>query len=390
MELCDKELCTGCGACYLGCAKSAITMHTNNKGFLYPIIDESKCIECGKCRRICPILNVKIKENIEDKKTYACWSKDSNLRAISTSGGVFTNIAKYILSKDGVVFGAKFDENFKVIHDECKNLNELKDFRGSKYVQSEIGDSYLKAKKYLDNKVLVLFTGTPCQIAGLNSFLGKEYSNLLTMDIVCHGVPSPLIFSDYIKYIEEKKGDKIKNISFRYKKPSWSVFSMKIDFQKSNSYIRDKYKDPYLVGFLSDYYLRDSCHNCKFTNLDRAGDITVSDYWQYKSYSKSMRNNEKGISMVMINNSKGKEVFDIISKELVYEERSLKDAVGSNSSLSRSYPKNKKSDEFWEYYFKNGFSETVIKYLNPLKRTFRTKLHDWKLRNYYWVSKFHK
>ena len=192
----EKKDCSGCMACMNICPKNAIMMKEDKNGFKYPKIDEKLCIDCGLCSKACPVIN-KLKENLYNIKVYACKNKDENIRKKSSSGGLFTLFAKYILDQEGVVFGAKYDENLRVIHDYIEKDDNINEFRGSKYVQSDINSTYAKAKKFLSNGRKVLFTGTPCQIEGLITYLGKNYSNLYTQDFICHGVPSPKVWKKY-------------------------------------------------------------------------------------------------------------------------------------------------------------------------------------------------
>ncbi|MFZ5986466.1 MAG: Coenzyme F420 hydrogenase/dehydrogenase, beta subunit C-terminal domain [Bacillota bacterium] len=372
--VCEENICTGCMACYSACNGGAINIKTDSKGFYVPQIDMDICIDCGVCREACPLLN---KQCISDfqKQILACWSTDGELRQKSTSGGVFTGIAQYVISKNGTVFGARFDDEFKVIHAEANSLEELKHFRGSKYVQSYIGDIYKIVKERLKYEQLVLFTGTPCQNAGLKQYLGNKYENLITVDFVCHGVPSPLVFKDYIGYIRKTINNDISNIQFRYKKPSWTVFSMKIDFLTHQSYIADAFTDPYLIGFLNDYFSRECCHNCKFTNLNRPSDITIADFWGYISDDKKFRNDEKGISLVVINSPNGSHIFNEIKGSYIVVPKTIEEAMVGNKCLSNPYAKNSLSDDFWsDYLINRDFEFARRKYFYKRKPSLKNKV----------------
>ena len=349
MEICKEKECTGCMACVNACPVSALSINIDSKGFYIPLVDENKCIHCNKCFNVCPN-NSPISNNKQPLDVYALWSKDKNIRSKSTSGGIFTGLAKWIIEHNGYVFGAVLEDGI-VKHSKINRIEDINLLRGSKYVQSYIGDSFKLAKEVLDLGEHVLFSGTPCQIAGLYNYLGKkEYDNLLTMDIVCHGVPSPKAFKDYYEYMRDTFKSDIKDLKFRYKKPSWTRFSMKINFANDKIYVKGCDKDPYLVAFLSDYISRDCCHDCKFTNVSRVADLTAADFWSYVSTSKKYRNDEKGISLVLINSLKGKELFDEIKKEYVIQNKTLDEAKRGNRCLSRPYPAAKEKNEFWERY----------------------------------------
>ena len=231
----EKKDCMGCHGCYNICPKSCITMESDSEGFWYPKVDEDKCIECGLCEKVCPIINP-IKEMDYRIIAFACKNKDNEVRKLSSSGGVFSLLCNYVISKNGVVFGAAFDKEFNVRHMFAETLEECEKFRGSKYVQSKIGDTYIEAKKFLDKGRLVLFSGTPCQISGLESFLMKKYENLIMVDIACHGVPSPLVYKNYIKLLEEKNKSHMNSLSFRDKSTGWSKYSIKVDFNNGMNF----------------------------------------------------------------------------------------------------------------------------------------------------------
>lgn len=364
-EICLAKYCTGCMACYSACSANAITMISNERGFIYPKIDEGQCLNCKKCVAVCPV-NKERTGSQKLQKVFACWHTEGHIREQSTSGGIFSAIAEFVLKNKGVVFGARFNEKFKVIHSYTENLEELFHYRGSKYVQSYIGDSFKQVEKFLKMGRTVLFTGTPCQIAGLKSFLGKDYDNLLTTDIVCHGVPSPLIFEDYIEQIKETVAKDIVMIRFRYKKPSWTVFSMRIDFKEHEPYIKDTNNDPYIVGFLKDLFTRSCCTFCTYANLNRCSDITMGDFWGYISEKKELRNTEQGISLLILNTDKGKELFEAIAYNLVIIEKSVGEAQAGNQCLSKPFPKSIYEKPFWDEYLTNrNFAYVTEKFLQP-------------------------
>ena len=252
IEITDKENCCGCHACYNICPRKAISMIEDKKGFKYPVIDKEKCIECNLCKNVCPILTKKTEKR--KNKAWIMYNKNKKERINSSSGGIFILLAKEILLKKGVVFGACFDEFYNVHHSYIDNINDINKLQGSKYVQSNIDDSYNLVKNFLEEGKLVLFTGTSCQIEGLYSFLRKKYNNLYTQDIICHGVPSPKVWQKYLEYQKEKYGEQIKDISFRNKDNGWSLFQTKISFQ-TKKYIKDFKNDLYMNAFLYDICL---------------------------------------------------------------------------------------------------------------------------------------
>lgn len=377
MKLCEPRECTGCMACVNVCKHNAIKIVTNNEGFDHPVIIEDSCTNCGLCQMVCPILNP-VKYIPNKKDVYACWSNNKEIRLNSSSGGLFTVLAKYVLKQNGVVFGAAFDNNFNVYHTHIINESEIEKLRGSKYVQSKIGSSFIDAKNHLENNKLVLFTGTPCQIAGLKKFILKDYNNLITLDLVCHGVPSPLIFNDYKKYIENILNNKITDIKFRDKKYSWIYYNILINKNNNNgTYDGKYYSDPYIRGFLNDFYLRPACYNCKFTNLNRTGDITIADYWGYKGRGAVNKNYaELGVSLAIVNTKKGKGIFDNCKNDLVFFEKTINDALRTNKSLKTAFDKPINREEFWDDYYKFGFTGVLNTWLKPKKIPFYLYLNS--------------
>lgn len=366
MGICPAEKCTGCMACYNACAINAISIVQNEKGFYIPQIIEDRCVHCNKCKAACPELNPR--EGQQARQVLACWSKDATLRFESTSGGIFSGLATNILEQRGEVCGVVFDNDFTARHELVHSIDAMSTMRGSKYVQSRVGDVMGRCKQLLDNGKFVLFTGTPCQIAGLNNYLGRDYSNLLTVDIICHGVPSPLVFHTYLKYMEHVHQSKILQVQFRYKRPNWTVFSMRIVFENRSEYLADSFTDPYLVAFLKDYISRDCCHQCSYTTQQRQGDLTMADFWGYVSESRKMRNKEQGISLVLLNTEKGEQAFQKISKGYFSVEKSMSEAMAGNHCLSQPFAKHPDVDAFWKDFLNQcNFQDVLQKYLYPRK-----------------------
>lgn len=296
IEIRDKSKCVGCGACMQACPVEAIKMCIDEEGFAYPKIDAKKCIRCGKCQNICPNIRINREKIVEVSKraTYLCYSKEEIVQMTSSSGGIFYPLAKKIIDNDGIVFGARFDPTWRVVHAAGFEESDIKAFQTSKYVQSDIGDTYKEAKAYLDAGRFVLFTGTPCQILGLKIFLGKKYDNLITIDFICHGVPSPKVWEDYVRYREKLAGARAEKIAFRVKDEGWlKSFLFFFFFLNGTEYRKCKVNDIYYQGFLNNLFVRPSCHHCQFKGFERAADITISDAWGVKEYAPDFYNEKE-------------------------------------------------------------------------------------------------
>ncbi len=360
--LCSKESCTGCAACYNICPKHAIRMETDQEGFVRPFIDDKVCVECRKCETVCHVLQEKSFQT-NRQKVYAVKVKDDEVRERSSSGGLFSALAEAVLAKQGIVYGAAYDEELRVVHIGIEDRKELYRLQGSKYVQSNLGNIYRDVQEQLDSGRTVLFGGTPCQVAGLYSFLGENRDNLYTYDIVCHGVPSPKIFSEYLKYIEEKRGQKATRVDFRYKRPNWSLWSLKIDFENGEPYIKSIKADPYMLGFLNNYFLRESCHNCRYTSTKRVADVTIADFWGIEQADLAMENDNRGISLCIVNSEKGQALLDASSPMFEMEETTMEKAAREQPCLKQSFSPSPEREAFWVEYEKNGFSAAMNKFL---------------------------
>lgn len=357
LKISDKTNCTGCYACAGICKSGAINLKKDDEGFYYPDVDDSKCVKCGLCVKICPVQNQKNTNNILE--SYAVFNKNDEIRKLSSSGGVFTHLAKQILQDNGVVFGAAFNEDYSVSHTYIQTENELNKLRSSKYLQSQIKDSFVQAKKFLDNGVKVLFTGTPCQIAGLKSFLRKDYENLYTQDIICHGVPSPQVWQKYLRGVN-KDNKKIEKLSFRSKRNGWKNYGLEITYDDSTNYFCDFRENSYSKAFLNNLCLRPSCYKCAFKKKKLFSDITLADYWGVNIVSPQLDDN-KGMSAVMINSEKGKQLFFNNVEELFVEKIDLSVVIQHNPSLVTQSYMNKKREYFMRNVNEKNFDKLVDK-----------------------------
>lgn len=313
--------CCGCSACASKCPKNAIGMKPNHEGFLHPVIDSSLCVECGSCEIVCPGLSPATTGN-NNPKAFIVQHKDDDIRYQSASGGAFTAIAEEVIRRGGVVFGAVMTDNFEVKHEQIDTLEGLDKFRNSKYVQSDVGLTYQETKKYLELNKLVCFSGTPCQINGLYKYLGNDYDNLIAVDVVCKSVPSPLIFSKYVRFKEESEG-RIYDVVFRDKKRGFLFCTMAHYSSYKNKqighsiYRRGSESDEWLRLFLSDKISRRSCTTCPFQASDRVSDFTLGDIWET---NKPIWDDNKGTTLVHVWTEKGIKFLDSIKDENKIEE----------------------------------------------------------------------
>lgn len=357
----EKNTCCGCRACEQICPKKAIFMVENKEGFLEPQIDMDKCIKCGLCVKKCPQMNELPKEE-EFGKVYA--AKNIKEQLTSSSGGIFSTIAKKVLDEKGIVFGAAYNDNNEVQHTCISDVKDLKKLKGSKYVQSDTKNTFSEAKKYLECGKKVLYVGTPCQIAGLNSFLGKQYNNLLTVDFVCHGVPSPKLFKCYLEW--EAKGKKITDFRFRSKlKKSWGLcYSYRIEKKLKHGSAK---MNPYYNAFLNGYTYRECCYNCKYATKQRISDITLCDYWGIEKEHPEFFDS-KGVSGIIVNSKKGVQMFQQIQKELVYIESTFDKLKRKNHNLEQPVIRPEVRDTVYEGVFDKDFSAAIKENLHYEKK----------------------
>lgn len=339
MEICKRDQCTGCFACVNICPKHCITMAEDEYGFIYPQIDEERCIHCDACKRVC--LNHREISYHGTLHTYAAWARSSEDRQSSSSGGAASVFAQWVLDQGGVVFGAVWDGNNEACHACITKKRDVVRLKGSKYVHSYINDTFTQCKRYLLKGSVVLFIGTPCQIEGLKGFLGyKEFTNLYLVDIVCHGVPSHKMLQQHLQRILGKDGNKVYQISFRNK----TRFQFTVaDSQKMIYKMKSSY-DEYLRSFLEGITYRSNCYTCKFARPERVSDITLGDFW---GIDKTLFEAEegKGISCVLVHTEKGQQLFEQVKDKLEVTERSTDEAVRGNGQLKKPVCRNEKREK---------------------------------------------
>lgn len=369
-----SEDCCGCKACSQICAHKAITFKPDNEGFEYPELDETACINCGLCEAVCPMTNA---ESVKNEEGTAIAIQNNNLQDLkaSSSGGGFIAIAKYVISKGGVVYGAAYYDKNKVRHQRVECNEDLIKLTGSKYVQSDIADTYIQAKNDLRNGRFVYFTGTPCQVAGLKLFLKKEYQNLLTSDLICHGTPSVKIFQNTVNHIKDKVGGELLDYSFRDKKiHGWSCSSSS-SWQKGNKEYYLKYSkdmEAYFKAFISGELMRMNCYQCPFATRKRVGDITLADFWGVRKEHPEFRNIRNGVGLVLVNTQKGREVYDVLKEEFYSMSIPMDMASEHNHNLHAPTPltEGRKDsyklafvhyDTFVDKYYKGSFLKERLK-----------------------------
>lgn len=337
VSVANKENCTGCYACSSICPVTAITMVSDSEGFWYPVVDYTKCIRCEMCINVCPIMETGLEDCSGDTvpQAYAAYSVDPQIRLQSSSGGLFTLLAETVIDYGGIVFGARFDEKFDVIHDYVEKVERLHELRGSKYVQSRIGDSFRQVQEFLQCGRLVMFTGTPCQIGGLKRYLGREYDHLICQDIICHGVSSPKVWEKYVRFRESAADSRIRGISFRQKDRGWRRFSLSFLFEDDTQYASSLQDDPYLKAFLANLCLRPSCYACHFKGIYRESDITLGDFWGIEYLAPAM-DDDKGTSLVVLHTRKGHELFGCLETKAEVCPVNLEQATKCNRPMVSS------------------------------------------------------
>lgn len=344
--------CTGCSICRLVCSKNAITLKENREGFTYPIIDMSICVNCGLCLAKCPIHNKSSILNKEIQRVYAAYNRSEQDRYESSSGGIFVLLARSVIAMGGCVYGAAYADDLSVFHCKVDTEDGLKRLMKSKYIQSDVGNTYAYCKKDLENGKTVLFTGTPCQIAGLKSYLGKEYDGLLTQDFVCHGIPSSKVWRDWKMYLE-KHHSEISSVDFRSKISGWFFFYISYKLCINKFIHISSREDPYFVGFNDSLYLRESCYDCKFKKDNHYSDITLGDFWAVKKMAPVM-NDDKGVSILFLNTKTAIEWYERVKQNLIYMPLNYELVCVNHNMIVNSAGHRDLRDKFYEKY--NGYN----------------------------------
>lgn len=362
--LAEKNICTGCGACAAGCPLNCIKMSGDREGFCYPVVDTERCVSCKKCESVCPVLNRP--QTSWNLKAYGAKLKDDAIRKESSSGGVFSSLAYRILQNGGAVCGAAYTGSFEVEHRIVEKQDEVYMLRGAKYAQSRAEHLFEEAKFILETDRWLLFAGTPCQIAGFRAYLGKDYPKLVLVDMICHGVPSPGVWKKYLenRIKKDTENGKIIRINQRDKTSGWSRYrySLRIDYTEGKTYCVPQSEDLYMKGFVNNLFLRPSCAQCQFKGENRSSDITLGDYWgvweQYPEFD-----DDKGISVVLINTEKGAKLWDLIREDLNDFDAGDSEALKNNPSAFYSSDPHPRRNEFFARTEDSDFEDLVTELL---------------------------
>lgn len=372
-----ENKCTGCGACFNACSKQAISMKENEEGYLYPFIDESRCVNCGICNKVCPAINPPA-FHAEATNVYAAWNKDTEIRLDSSSGGIFDPLARSILANGGIVYGASWNENVSdLMHIRVSDVSELGRLRKSKYQQSNTGKAFSNIKEDLRSGKIVLFSGTPCQVAGLNNYLANvDKANLYTVEVLCHGVPSKKVIDNYLKMMEEKHHKKIVRIHFRFKDDNhpWRVSCCCCCCSDGTVIFDESTLDSvFWTGFLGNVCLRKSCAICDYAKKERGADITLGDYWGIWEDNSFHYDHSKGVSLVIPNSKKGDDLLEASKStiEMIVADKEL--AYRHNLTLSKPFTASSKRD----YFFANLGK---VRYDKLIKRCFRRRFFTLRLK----------
>lgn len=371
-----KSSCCGCKVCAAVCPKNAISFSFDDEGFWYPKIDNSKCVHCNRCRKVCPIAKTELPALKDENQMYAAFSKNQDVLEKSTSGGIFTHISDFILENGGYVFGHKYNEKMECVCSKAETKEERNSFCGSKYVQSNMGKIYAEIRNETLTGKSVLFSGTPCQVDAVKNFFNQKIpENLYLLEIICHGVPSPKIFAEYLSLIEKKSGKKIAGFKFRGKEKGWTTPLRVISFEDGSSCGELLNADAFNNLFLgTDCILRPSCYKCRYAGKERVSDISIADFWGIENVDKTMFNKNKGTSLVLVNTEKGKKLFDYAGNFMETKQLPISTAVQRNLPLNKPSLPYKKRGQFFAFYEKRGLEKAMKKFCFPYERSFKTRL----------------
>ena len=372
----SQDICCGCGACINICPQEALSYSTDINGFIFPQIDKLLCVNCGKCMKVCPAIHVNKSDSLE---AFAAVAKDKKSLFASSSGGVFSVIANYILKQGGIVYGCMMDDQFKVMHIRIDNKDQLPLLQKSKYVQSNLKSTYHLIQSDLNKGLTVLFSGTPCQVSAVKNYTSNN-ANLITIDIVCHGVPSQFLFDRYLSYLKEKRGE-LEKYEFRTKRiinngMNW-FFSYKLKSQKK-AIVKNWPQDIYTYLYMKGYINRESCYNCKYTTKERPGDFTLCDYWKWENYHSCFDRNGT-VSGILCNTQKAVGLLDLIKSNLMIEETDINNIIKHNSCLEKPVEKPERRDFVLKTINEVGFNVLDMDYrkknrLNIIKNNIRMML----------------
>lgn len=363
IDFTSKRDCTGCCACYNICRQKAISMKADNEGFIYPLINNQLCVNCGLCEKICPVLHPPL-EYLSDSQpdVYAAWSLDEEVRSQSTSGGLFSMLAGAILDSGGYVAAARYNDDKMVEHTIIHSKEELGLLRQSKYSQSTIENVFNQIKKLLDGGEKVLFCGAPCQNSGLRKFLRADYDKLYCCDFICRGVNSPKVFKNYLRYLEKANSSRTGQVWFRNKANGWNQSGIKVIFNDGKTYFKDRNDDLFMMGYLKyNLYCRPSCHQCHFKGLQRVSDITLADFWGIGTKYENL-DDDKGTSLVMIYTEKGNALFRSIHDRVFSQKCCVQDALDSAQCLVSSIRPGGNRTRFFKNIDRYDFEELMRKY----------------------------
>lgn len=355
--------CCGCRACEQICPKSCISISIDGCGFHYPTINKEICINCGLCENVCPFINSETNKDAK-RRVYAISHKDINIIEQSSSGGAWYGIYEYGIEHGYKIYGVSFDSDFNAVYDSAKTMEECTAFRRSKYVQTNPVGLYKRIKKELDKNERIIFSGTPCYVKGLRNYLRSDYENLILVDLICHGIPSPLVWRKYLDFMEKKYNGRILEINMRDKRYGWNhrlLTSVKI-FRKG--IICDtSVSNTYMNGFGKELFYRPSCYQCRFATIDRPGDLTIADFWDIEQFTNTFAG-LKGVSCCIANTNKGIDVINNIKENYIFEERYLSECLHPN--LKHPTRKNPLSEQFWKDWedCKGNYEFVAKKYLN--------------------------
>ena len=375
IDILEKYRCTGCSACYNSCPTDAIKMEADRGEFLFPKIDYEKCIKCNICENICPIIKKKdiLEERYVKPIVKAAWSKDEDIRLSSTSGGLFSEIAKgFMKDEDSFIVGAIYNKDFLVEHYITNKVEDLALLRQSKYIQSDKKQIFRRIKEKLDQDKKVLFVGAPCEVSGLYNFLRRPYNNLITVDFICLGTNAPKVYRKFLEMLKDKYNSKVKRVWFKNKTYGWNLFSTKVEFKNGKIYLKDRLHDYFMRGYIGKkkFYIRECCTQCQYKGFPRVSDISLGDFWGLgKKYPEL--DQDKGTSVVLINSRKGELLYNHIYDKIYSYDKDLGDAINGNPALMISPKLNEKIDDFYNDLDQISFDKLINKYC---KVNFREKL----------------